>query len=112
MKKAGRSARPFSWTALSLSRGEALVHLAPVHHVPPRRDVIRPLVLVLQVVGVLPDVESEDRLLAFHERIVLVGRAGDRQLPALVHEPRPTRAEPPDAGRRELLAKLREVAER
>ncbi len=31
----------------------------PVHHIPPRGDVVRPAVLVLQVVRVLPDVEAE-----------------------------------------------------
>ena len=36
-------------------------HRVPVHDVPPRRDVVGALVLILQVVRVLPDVEPEDR---------------------------------------------------
>src|SRR5688572_16279753 len=93
----------------------ALRDLAPVHDVPPGLDVVRPAVLVLQVVRVLPDVEAEQdvaRLRALHERVVLVGRADDRQPVALADEPRPARAEAADARRLELLAELREVAER
>ena len=37
-------------------------HLGPVHHVPERLEVIRAAVLVLEVVGVFPDVAAEDRL--------------------------------------------------
>src|SRR5207245_7636537 len=43
-----------------------LSHLRPVDHVPPRRHVIRPAVLVLEVVGVLPHIEAEHRNLAVH----------------------------------------------
>src|SRR3954465_3677131 len=92
--------------------GESLLHFLPIDHVPPRRDVIRPLVLVLQVVGVLPHIESHDRLLTFHQRVVLVRRAGDREFAALVDQPHPARSEASHAGRAELLAKFREVAER
>ena len=52
---------------------EAFVHLGPVHHVPPRGEVVGATVLILQVVGVLPDVGAEDRRgLAVHQRVVLV----------------------------------------
>src|SRR3954463_16231971 len=50
----------------------ALGDLVPVDRVPPRVDVVGPLVLVLQVVGVLPDVHAEQRRLAVGERVVLV----------------------------------------
>lgn len=35
-------------------------HHSPVDHVPEGADVLRPAVLVLEVVGVLPHVEAED----------------------------------------------------
>src|SRR4051794_34284145 len=51
-----------------LSSGEALLRrrvalgdLVPVDDVPPRLEVIRALVLVLEVVGVLPDVVAQQR---------------------------------------------------
>src|SRR5262245_42461344 len=44
---------------------QCLIDLRPVDDVPPGTDVVRPAVLIFQVVGVLPDVESEDRLLPF-----------------------------------------------
>src|SRR5581483_2323423 len=56
-------------------RLEALRHLVPVDHVPPGLEVVRALVLVLQVVGVLPDVDADQRRLARRDRRVLVGRA-------------------------------------
>src|SRR5688572_29975722 len=72
---------------------ECLVHPVPIHHVPPRGDVVRTTVLVLQVIGVLPDIETEHRFLAVHQRIVLVRRAGDRHLTAVGNQPHPAAAE-------------------
>src|SRR5580704_2418950 len=43
---------------------EALGDLAPVDDVPPRVDVVRASVLILQVVGVLPHVDAQERRLA------------------------------------------------
>src|SRR5689334_5219791 len=86
-------------------------HFLPVHRVPPRLEVIRAAVLVLEIVGMLPHVVAEDRgRLAVHERIVLIRRARDRELTTLVDEPHPPRAEPCGAGRVELLLELLEVA--
>ncbi len=51
----------------------AVGDLGPVDDVPPRVDVVRAPVLVLQVVGVLPHVDAEQRRLAVAERVVLVG---------------------------------------
>src|SRR5689334_14688322 len=91
---------------------EFLRHGIPIDHVPPRGHVVRTLVLVLQVVRVLPDVESEQRLLTFHQRIVLIRRARDRELAvALVDQPRPARPESTRRRGGELLLELREVAE-
>src|SRR5215210_3989633 len=42
--------------------------LGPVDHVPPRLDVVGPAVLVFEVVGVLPDVDPEERGLAIGDR--------------------------------------------
>src|SRR5262245_19587913 len=75
------------------SSAQPFVDLGPVHDVPPRVDVVGPAVLVLQVVGVLPDVDAEDRLLAFHQRAVLVRGALDGQLAAAFDHPRPAAAE-------------------
>jgi hypothetical protein len=36
--------------------------LLPVHHRPERLDVVRPTILVVQIVGVLPYVEADDRV--------------------------------------------------
>src|SRR5690606_5737410 len=47
---------------------QALVDGVPVDDVPPGREVVGALVLVLQVVGVLPDVDADDGRLAFHDR--------------------------------------------
>src|SRR5690606_36319563 len=55
-------------------------NLVPVDDVPPCGDVVRPAVLVLEVVGVLPHVEAQDGRVAVHDGRVLVGRAGHREL--------------------------------
>src|SRR5436853_388675 len=90
---------------------EAPRHLVPVDHVPPRLEVVRTLVLVLEVVGVLPDVDADQRRLARRDRRVLVGRAGDHEPRPVVHEPRPAAAELADARGVHLLLQLVEAAE-
>ena len=72
----------------------------PVDHVEKRIDVVWATVLVVEVVGVFPDVEAEDGFTeigvwddAFHERVVLVGGAGDFEFTVLQDQPCPARAE-------------------
>ena len=43
----------------------------PVDDVPPGREVVRPSVLIVEVVGVLPDVDAEERRLPLHHGRVL-----------------------------------------
>src|ERR1700761_9663940 len=69
--------------------GETLRDLVPVHGVPPGLQVLRALVLVLQVVGVLPHVDAQQRRLALGDRVVLVGRADHGQAGAVVDQRRP-----------------------
>ena len=59
---------------------QAPIDLVPVDDVPPRGEIVGAAILVVQVVGVFPDVDAEDGLLALHHRVVLVRRALDRQL--------------------------------
>src|SRR5687767_8937287 len=68
--------------------------LRPVDDVPPGGDVVRPAVLVLQVVGVLPDVDAEDRGHPVRERSVLIGGRGHLEDTAVRDEPRPAASEP------------------
>src|SRR5690606_4630971 len=96
------------------TRGGVLLRYGvPVDDVPPRLDVVGPPVLVLQVVGVLPDVEAEDRRVAVHDRRVLVRRGVDLQVPRAVHdEPGPARAETAGGLLLEQRLELVEAAER
>src|ERR1700719_2551083 len=90
-----------------------LGHSVPVHHVPPGLDVIGPAVLVIQIVSVLPNVDSEDRS-AFsagnsfsHQRTVLIGSGNNFQVAAVAfNEPGPAAAEPLYSGVREFFLKL------
>jgi len=52
--------------------------LLPVDQVPPGGDVVRPAVLIVQVVGMLPHVAGQQRDQAFAERTVLVGGGMDQ----------------------------------
>src|SRR5712691_12616355 len=56
-----------------LGRGVALADLRPVHHVPPRLEVVTAAVLVGEIIGVLPHVVSQQHALSLHQRGVLVG---------------------------------------
>src|SRR6266436_3648609 len=65
---------------VTLCGGEALVDLVPVDGVPPGREVVGTAVLVLEVVGVLPDVVAEDGVAALGDGVVLVGGGDDGEL--------------------------------
>src|SRR3989442_9664878 len=79
---------------LGPDRAESRVDRVPVQGVEPGCHIVRAPVLVLQVVGVLPDVNPEDRRELVHVRAVLVGKALDRELALAVgDQPRPTAAE-------------------
>ena len=71
----------------------------PIDDVPKRGDVIGTTVLVVQVVSVLPNVQSENRRAAdardrlSHQRAVLIGGAADFQLAAVDDQPSPAAAE-------------------
>src|SRR5712664_578288 len=76
----------------------------PVQGVEPGRDVVRTLVLVLQVVRVLPDVDAEDGRQVLHVRAVLVRIRLDRKLaPRVRQQPGPAAAELAHAGLLQLL---------
>src|SRR6516164_3703716 len=84
----------------SLARVEAALDLRPVHDIPPGVDVVRPAVLILQVVRVLPDIQTHHRILALHHRAVLVSGGVDIELCSRFQQPRPAGAK---AGRRRLV---------
>ncbi len=107
------SLRPSSFV-VKLPSGlcEALVHFVPVYGVPPGGQVIGPAVLVLKVIGVLPNVVAEDREAAVGHRVVLVGGADDSELAvASAYKPGPATAESLDAGVIELCLEGVKVAE-
>src|SRR5262245_17089221 len=56
----GFGPRPSPLAGLFLGGVEAAGHLVPVDGVPPGGDVVGAAVLIVEVVGVLPDVEAED----------------------------------------------------
>ena len=89
----------------------------PVHDVPPRGDIVGALVLVFEVVGVLPDIEAEQRR-AFttgdslaHDGVVLIGGGDDLQLALVERQPRPTAAEPARGGFAKILFETGDIAE-
>src|SRR5258708_28292030 len=55
----------------------------------PRLQVIRPAIAIIDVVGVLPDVDAEDRGGALNQRVLAVGRLGNLELAVLHRQPRP-----------------------
>ena len=51
---------------------ELLFDLLPVHHLPPIRDVIGALIMVLEVVGVFPYIQTQNWQIALRKRRILV----------------------------------------
>lgn len=92
--------------------------LIPIDDVPEGVDVIRTSVLIIQVIGVFPDIESEDGGVAAvpecraHEGAVLIGGAGDLEgSVGSGDEPCPTRAEAGRTGVGEGRLKRSKIAE-
>src|SRR5258708_37547720 len=71
----------FTSLGLLLFRGcKEIAGCVPVDHVPPSLDVVGTEILILQIVGMFPDVQSEHGLSAQKIWRVLVRRGIDRQL--------------------------------
>ena len=64
-----------------------MADLLPVDNIPEGCDVLRPAVVVLQVVGMLPYIQAQDGngwvISHLHEWVVLVGGGGDNELAVL-----------------------------
>src|SRR5690554_3642569 len=72
--------------------------LFPIHQIVEERlDVVGAAVAIVDVVGMLPDVAAEQRLLVEAQRVHAVRRVGALQLAALFDEPAPAAAELADA---------------
>src|SRR5690606_2555920 len=90
----------------------ALEHVVPVDEVvDPRLQILRPGVAIVDVVGVLPNVDAENRRAAMHQRVFAVRRLHDFELAVLDRNPGPARAELRRAGVDEIGAKLVVAAE-
>src|SRR5438876_8794895 len=61
-------------------------NLIPVDHVPPGIEVLGTAVLVLEIVGVFPDIIAHDREQSIRQRAVLVSRGHNREFAALVKD--------------------------
>src|SRR5258705_8471512 len=86
--------------------------LAPVDDVPPRLEIVGTPVLILQIVGVFPNVIPHEDALPVHQGRVLIGLRDQRELAALVHgDEHPARSEDAGAARIELVLQLLETAE-
>ena len=70
-------------------RLEVLGDSIPIYKVPERVDIFGAAVLVLEVVGVFPDVEAEDGRVAFGKDRVLIGGSADMQGAIFESEPSP-----------------------
>src|SRR5258708_30851330 len=76
---------------------ESLIHRVPVDDVPPRGEVVGPAVLVLQIVGMFPDIHAQNPLFSFHQPAGLVpGALADPLAPRVAPPPpAPSHTPPP-----------------
>src|ERR1700693_1671246 len=82
---------------------EQLVDIFPVHQmIDERLQIIRTAVAVIDVIGMLPDIDAEDRCRAMHQRAFAVGRLGYFELAVLHRQPGPARTELAAAGGGEI----------
>src|SRR5262249_28589933 len=89
------------WNILSLptlSLHESHGDRGPVGHAPPVVNIRAAVVLIIQVVGVFPHIETHNRKLTRHERAVLIAGVSDLQLIVGPDQPGPAAAESAQAG--------------
>src|SRR3981081_760076 len=115
-KRKGGSALlpPFNSLALASGSGlrEQLVDIFPVDEIIDERlQILWTAVGIIDVVGMLPDVDAEDRGRAMHQRVFAVRRLGDLELAVLHRQPRPARTELADTGGGELALEFLQPAE-
>src|SRR5262245_6022066 len=82
-----------SETRLFRRMRESLAHKIPIHHVPPGGNVLRSAVLILEVVGVFPDIQTEQGDAALAYGRILVGRGFELQFLSVEHQPGPPASE-------------------
>src|SRR5262245_44745135 len=84
----------------------------PVDHVPPGVQVVGASILILEVVGVFPDIVAHDRVCPLHVWTILVGAGSHLQRASLTkHEPDPAGAKALDPRILEGSLELIEAAE-
>src|SRR5580658_7507460 len=92
--------------------GQDLCGEFPIHEVVEKRlDEVGAAVLVIEIIGVLPDVAGEERGLTERERRHGVRRLRDLELVLVDHQPSPAAAELADRGLLELIFEFGEAAE-
>src|ERR1700747_3361681 len=90
----------------------ALVDRVPVDDIPPGGQIFGTAVVVLEVIGVLPDVVAENREQALGDGVVLVGSGDDLNVAVgFARQPDPAAAELLSAGVVEFGLKILEAAE-
>src|ERR1700730_18103466 len=78
---------------------EQLIDILPVHQMIDKcLQIIRAAIAIIDVIGVLPDVDAEDRRGAMHQRVFAIGGLGDFKLAVLHRQPSPARTELADTG--------------
>ena len=80
-----------------------LVNAVPVDDVRPRLNVIWTAVLIVQIVGVFPDINAEKWGMSLHDRTVLIGGGIDFQAAVAEDEPCPTGSETCGCSSKKLL---------
>src|SRR5690606_38948977 len=84
----------------------------PVHKIiEPGFEIFRTRIAIVDVVGVLPHVDTEQRNAAMHQGVFPIRRFRYFQLSVLPRQPRPARAELSGASSEEVFAELVEATE-
>ena len=72
---------------------EVLIYFLPVDDVKKCRYVFRPAILVFQIIGMLPDIQAQNRYVPLAQGAVLIGCGGDVKFTVVDDQPGPAAAE-------------------
>lgn len=95
-------ASSLSASAVRVPGGKSIGHFLPVDHVEPVVDICGAQIIMFEIIGVLPDVDIQEKCAGMAQRCILIGGGHDLEDTIVGHKPCVAGSEDRQRGRFEL----------
>ena len=95
-------ASSLSASAVRVPGGKSIGHFLPVDHVEPVVDICGAQIIMFEIIGVLPDVDIQEKCAGMAQRCILIGGGHDLEDAIVGHKPCVAGSEDRQRGRFEL----------